>query len=191
MYIKRKIESFLQRHLDRGKSIFLLGPRQTGKTTLLSQISADLTISFLSKSLRLRYEKDPDQLTGEIKALPKKKGKTPLVILDEIQKVPEMMDIIQELIDQKVAQFILTGSSARKLKKNNAINLLPGRVVNLRLDPFVFEENPDESLKDRLLYGSLPVIVQEKKQATVIPIFNLMSKLIWKKRFVRKLLSEI
>lgn len=164
-YKKRLLENSLRHHLRRGKSVLLLGPRQTGKTTLLNQISSDLTLSFLSPSLRQRYEKDPGQLIGEIKDLAHKKGRKTLVILDEIQKVPEIMDIVQELIDRKITQFILTGSSARKLKKNPSANLLPGRVVSMRLDPFVHEEIPEVPLKDLLLYGSLPVIIQEEDPA--------------------------
>lgn len=157
-YHKRLIEDALESHLKRKKSIMLLGPRQTGKSTLLKKLSADLTLTFLESRVRQRYEKDPDLLLGEVAALKKKDGKLPLVILDEIQKVPDILDVVQKLIDDQSAQFVLTGSSARKLRKHH-VNLLPGRVVSMRLDPFVYLEGPDRDLVSVLLYGTLPGIV--------------------------------
>jgi predicted AAA+ superfamily ATPase len=93
-----------------GKSILLLGPRQTGKTTLLNRISGDFYLSFVRPDTRLRYEKNPGLLTGEVDAISDKK-KQALVLLDEIQKVPEILDVVQDLIDRRTARFILTGSS--------------------------------------------------------------------------------
>jgi len=162
-YIFRNIEEKVQAVLGRGKSILLLGPRQTGKTTLLSKISPDLSITLLETRARLRYEKDPQILADEVGAL---NAECPLVIVDEIQKVPELMDIIQWLIDQKKAQFILTGSSARKLKRHSdSINLLPGRVVLLNLDPLSLSEYPKvPDLKTQLYFGSLPGIYLQKNE---------------------------
>ncbi|MBI2500239.1 MAG: ATP-binding protein [Deltaproteobacteria bacterium] len=160
-YIQRQLESGLQHHLDRGKSILLLGPRQTGKSTLLARLSSDLTLSLASPGTRQRYEKNSSLLIGEIEALAKK-TKRPLVFLDEVQKVPTIMDAVQDLIDRHVAQFILTGSSARKLRKGRGVNLLPGRVVSMRLDPFLHQEyaQPIEMI---LTDGTLPGIVQERE----------------------------
>lgn len=160
-YIPRSIESSLAHHLQRGKSILLLGPRQTGKTTLLSRFPADLHISLIEPNVRQRYEKDPSLLSGEVRALkasvPRQR---PLVIVDEVQKVPLLLDVVQTLIDDRVAQFILTGSSARKLRRSGALNLLPGRVVSMRLDPLSYAEYPGPDLEERLQYGALPAIVQ-------------------------------
>ena len=63
-----------------------------------------------------------------------------LIIVDEIQKVMPLLDAVQDLIDSQVAQFILTVSSARKLRREGDANLLPGRVVVLRMDPLVVSE---------------------------------------------------
>lgn len=147
--------------LERGKSVLLLGPRQTGKSTLCEKLQADLAISLLQPKVRQRYEKDLSQLEHEVIQLAEQSKKIPLVIIDEVQKIPSLMDVVQFLIDKKYAQFILTGSSARKLKKHSSINFLPGRVVVLRLDPLLFEELPTTTLRldSLMLYGSLPGIV--------------------------------
>ncbi len=165
--IRRSLEARLSQILKRGKSVLLLGPRQTGKTTLISQYKADLEITLLIAKIRRSYEADPDQLIREIQYLHKKKGGVPLIIIDEVQKVPALMDGIQYLIDKKLGQFILTGSSARKLRNNKNINLLPGRIIQLYLDPFTIEEAPlpHPSVEDFLLFGSLPAIYLETDPA--------------------------
>ncbi len=162
-FINRHLEEKLSRTLKRGKSVLLLGPRQTGKTTLISQYHADLELTLLIAKIRRQYEADPDQLIREVQALKNTNGKIPLVIIDEIQKVPALMDGVQYLVDENLGQFILTGSSARKLRHNNNINLLPGRVIQLHLDPIALGEieAPYPPLEDLLLYGSLPAILLE------------------------------
>jgi predicted AAA+ superfamily ATPase len=162
MYIHRLLENHLLAILKKGKSILLLGPRQTGKTTLIDKIPADRRATLANPYDRIRYEKNPFALTAEIEALAEQMApKTPLIVIDEIQKNPSLMDAIQDLIDRKIAKFILTGSSARKLRKSGDVNLLPGRVIPLRLDPFVEQEiaaqNP--SLENILLDGTLPEII--------------------------------
>ena len=158
--IQRTLSERLKNTLKRGKSVLLLGPRQTGKTTLIQEVNADLEITLLIAKTRRRYEADPDLLIREVQALKKSKNALPLVIIDEVQKVPPLMDGVQYLIDQQTAQFILTGSSARKLRKNKNINFLPGRVIHLRLDPLTIDEFGSHlpPIEDLLLYGSLPAI---------------------------------
>ena len=125
--VKRNLMHYLKSALEKRQSVLLLGPRQTGKTTLLKELKPALSITMTHSKDRRRYEVNPDLLIQEVEALPIKK--TPLVIVDEIQKVPALLDAAQYLIDEKKAQFILTGSSARKLRKQGEINLLPGRVI--------------------------------------------------------------
>ena len=158
-YKIRLQEEQIQKALARGKSVLLLGPRQTGKTTMLDRVKRDLYLSLVRPDVRQRYERAPSLLTGEVEALKKMTKGVPVVFIDEVQKVPKLLDVIQDLVDRGQASFILTGSSARKLKRGMATNLLPGRVVSLRLDPFVLAEAETDSLENRLLYGSLPGIV--------------------------------
>src|SRR3989338_8570228 len=134
--------------------------RQTGKTTLISCFKSDLFISLVPPEIRQRYEKSPGLLTGEVETLENKGvSKRPLVFLDEVQKVPSILDSVQDLIDRRKANFILTGSSARKLRRGSQVNLLPGRVVALRLDPLILREAPASNLEERLLFGALPGIL--------------------------------
>ncbi|OGX04093.1 MAG: hypothetical protein A3G87_03825 [Omnitrophica bacterium RIFCSPLOWO2_12_FULL_50_11] len=158
-YIPREQEKQIHRALERNKSVLLLGPRQTGKTTLIRRLAADLTVSLITPEIRLRYEKEPDILRKEIEVLRPKGKNRPLVVLDEVQKVPELLNVAQDLIDRLKTNFIFTGSSARKLRRGRALNLLPGRVVTLRLDPFTLSESATKDLEEKLLYGALPGIV--------------------------------
>ena len=163
-YIPRLQEKEIKDILKRKRSILLLGPRQTGKSTLLKRIKSDFFISFVKPDVRQRYEINPGLLEGEIQNIKKeKKIKLPLAVIDEVQKVPVILDVIQDLIDNDVALFILTGSSARKLRRGPNVNLLPGRVISLRLDPFVFKENKTPDLMNFLMYGSLPGITKFKE----------------------------
>ena len=168
-FINRVILGKIREILSRGKSILLLGPRQTGKTTLLlKEIQADLSYSFIEADARRRYEANPESLVAEIKAHRQlhKSEKPPLVIIDEIQKIPHIMDSIQDAIDKKLAIFILTGSSARKLKhqkKTQNINLLPGRVIELHMEALSLLEIPPDlaEINDLILNGSLPEVIQQ------------------------------
>jgi uncharacterized protein len=160
-YISRKIETDITSAFDRGKSIILLGPRQTGKTTLLDHFHSNWSISLVTPSVRQKYEKDPSLLFNEIQARINEGPKTPLIFIDEIQKVPELLDVIQELCDKKMARFIISGSSARKLKRTGA-NLLPGRVISFHLDPLSYQEYNQISLEKLLSLGSLPGIISSE-----------------------------
>jgi len=162
--IKRSIKSAIEAALKRGKSVLLLGPRQTGKTTLLGELVLDLLISLARPAIRQKYELNIESFSQEVEALAEKLGRKPLVAVDEVQKVPELMDAIQDLIDRQVAQFILTGSSARKLKQQHRLNWLPGRVVYFYLDPLTLEELPKQyqKLEEIIIYGSLPGIVVDE-----------------------------
>lgn len=159
-YIPRLLEEKIKHLLARNRSVLLFGARQTGKTTLMCRFDPDLSISFIQADVRQRYEKSPHILRGEVESLvSKRRNGRPLVILDEVQKVPAILDTVQDLIDRDQANFVLTGSSARKLRHSTRVNLLPGRVSVLKLDPFCLQEFPAKSLDERLLYGSLPGIL--------------------------------
>ena len=164
VYINRIIQQQLTDALARQKNVLLLGPRQTGKTTLIQKIPAALNVSLIQPRTRLQYELDPSLLADEVTAIAEEEDDKPLIIIDEVQKVPLIMDVAQDLVDRQVAQFIFTGSSARKLIRGDSINLLPGRVIPLRMDPLNISEIPDQylNLDDLLFYGSLPSIVLTK-----------------------------
>lgn len=163
----RIIEPYLLSALERGKSILLLGPRQAGKSTLIATcVAADINYTFLEGKVRQRFEVDPDGLQKEIlahRALNPQKRNL-VVYIDEVQRVPGIIDCIQHCIDQGIAQFVLTGSSAHKLKHHKTdINLLPGRVLSYTLDALsVLELDagiPD--IEGLLLNGTLPEVAQQ------------------------------
>lgn len=188
MYINRLISNQLEEWLKGTKSLLLWGPRQTGKTTLIEEWllpklkqKGEVAIYPLQKpDLRQRLEADIGSFQREVEAL-----STPaFIVVDEVQKVPPLMDGIQYLIDHHKGKyrFVLTGSSARKLRRLGG-NLLPGRVIEKRLDPFSWRElfekrerhflfdglpsqkrsGPSYSLNEMLLWGTLPEIPFLKK----------------------------
>jgi predicted AAA+ superfamily ATPase len=156
--LPRILESRLRQILRRQKSALLLGPRQTGKTTLLEPLRPDLLLNLLRPEVRQRYERSPHLLGAEVEALAERARGRPLVAVDEVQRVPELLDVVQDLIDRRVARFVLTGSSARKLRRGGNVNLLPGRLLPLRLDPLSLAERVPPRLEEALLFGSLPGI---------------------------------
>lgn len=171
MYIERELLAPLHHTLQRGKSVLLMGPRQTGKSTLIEkQVTTDLTYSFLQTDIRRQFEQYPEHILSEIKAFrmlhPDKP--LPMVYIDEVQLVPDILDNVQYAIDHKLAQFVLSGSSARKLKlRKQGINFLPGRLIDLRLDTLSISElaHLTVPLSQRLLYGTLPEIVLQESDA--------------------------
>lgn len=162
----------VQEQLSQDKSILLLGPRQVGKTTLAGTFQFDFKINFAKAKERLEYERNPEMLDAKIQSLKKSekhKKNRPLVYIDEVQLVSSVMSEIQVLIDEKKAQFLLTGSSARKLREQALVNLIPGRIVNLHLDPFSYQEYP-QKIDDLLSFGQLPEIAltQSRKQKNLL-----------------------
>lgn len=160
MYLQRVInfDATLAR-----KSLFLLGPRQTGKSTLLKHRFPEAkVIDLLNPALFLQFKAEPGQFTKQIDYAYLTDG-TRLFVVDEIQKLPELLDEVHRQIElRKDIRFILTGSSARKLKKSG-INLLGGRASRFYLHPLVFPElDPKTYLSDlekKLTFGFLPSIV--------------------------------
>lgn len=156
--IKRNIE------LPADISFFLFGPRQTGKTTLINSVFTERVykINLLLNRQMLKYSKDPDLLIREV-ALKIREGEIDYVVVDEIQRVPALLNAIQYIIDNYGIPFIITGSSARKLKRGMA-NLLGGRAVQRFLFPFTWNEIMEfYSLEEVLSYGTLPPVVVARK----------------------------
>jgi predicted AAA+ superfamily ATPase len=138
------------------KSFFLFGPRGTGKSTWLHTQPFALKIDFLRSRERLDFERDPGILEDKTSHL--KKGDW--VLIDEVQKVPAILDEVHALYESKKVHFALSGSSARKLKRSGA-NLLAGRALNCRMYPLVYPEyRPAKISHDTLIdWGSLPLIL--------------------------------
>lgn len=135
------------------ESCFLWGPRQTGKSTLLEALLPDSPrYDLLQSDLFARLSARPALLREELLARPP--GGVPVVI-DEVQKVPGLLDEVQWLMVNRKVQFILCGSSARKLKRGGA-NLLGGRALRYELFPLVSPEVPDFDLLRALNHGLLP-----------------------------------
>lgn len=141
--------------LPKKQSAFLWGPRKTGKTTLLKSSFPDsISYDLLKSDLYLKLVKEPYLLREEILALPRESLNNP-VIIDEIQKIPKLLDEVHWLIENTNANFILCGSSARKLKRG-AANLLGGRAWSYQLYPLVRKEIPHFDLLKALNTGLIP-----------------------------------
>ena len=137
------------------KSFFLFGPRATGKSTLIKrQLSETATvIDLLDSRLYLRLLSSPHDLGSIIYS----GHKTEIVVIDEIQRIPELLNEVHRLIENKKITFLLTGSSARKLRRGKA-NLLAGRVWESRMFPLTWKEITDFNLDKFLHYGGLPAV---------------------------------
>lgn len=142
------------------RSFFLLGARGVGKTTLIESLFSGegvLKIDLLDEDLNRRLLLNPKDLEG----MASKVARGDWIIVDEIQKNPALLNHVQRLIDQKGLKFALTGSSARKLKRNSA-NLLGGRAHEYKLFPFTWAELGESfDLKSALELGLLPSVWQD------------------------------
>lgn len=153
-YVSRQID--LRSLLSR-RSVFLFGPRQTGKSSYIREqlgSTPDLSYNLLDRGLLLRLLADPTLVRQEIEAKGIRRG---LVCIDEIQKCPQLLDEVHLLIEERGIRFLLTGSSARKLR-GSGTNLLGGRGVDRVLHPFVYPEvrSSGFSLERAMWSGLLP-----------------------------------
>jgi predicted AAA+ superfamily ATPase len=137
-------------------SFFLFGPRGTGKTTWIrGNVEAKSTYDLLLTSESLRLNRDPAAFGKECEAL----DTGDWVVVDEIQKAPLLLDEVQRMITEKRLRFVLSGSSARKLRRG-ASNLLAGRAEVRHLFPFVSKElDFKRGLEETLQHGMLPLAV--------------------------------
>ena len=172
--IQRTLEKILRRELSKTpKSILLLGPRQTGKSTLFKGLGASAYIDFSDETTYHDHLKDPALLKAIVAPLPDKA----IVVIDEVQRLPSILNTVQSIIDSsggksKQLRFLLTGSSARKLRRGNA-NLLPGRIFLHAMFPLTYWElsaaGPDKwSLDLALTKGTLPEIYLEDYGAELL-----------------------
>ena len=144
----------LDMDLPPGQAAFLWGPRKTGKSTYLRQAYPDaLAFDLLDSDVRMPLERRPAVLREWIAAA--KPDPAQPVILDEVQKVPDVLDEVHWLIEHRKLGFILCGSSARKLRRGHA-NLLGGRAWRFELFPLVTPEVPGFDIDRALRHGLIP-----------------------------------
>lgn len=161
--------------LPENNSFFLFGPRQTGKSTLIKHLwKGDKVweINLLHTEQFLKYLKQPHLFRKEAEyKIHKNNIKT--IFIDEIQKVPVLLNEIQSLLtDFPQVQFILTGSSARKLRRGD-VNLLAGRLFQRYLFPFVYDELKDEFILEEVLrFGTLPAIYHKSDKQKIEILYS-------------------
>jgi predicted AAA+ superfamily ATPase len=179
--------------LPKARSFFLFGARNTGKSTLLEHTFGTqevLWIDLLDPDLEERYSRDPNSFKQEVLALTEA---TPYIIIDEIQKLPKLLDIVHHLIEATNKTFIMTGSSARKLRHGSA-NLLAGRAFVYNLYPFsALELGKDFDLDAALRWGTLPPILykmkSEEDKSRFLQAYAqvYLREEIWLEQFIRKI----
>ena len=144
----------LARDLSR-RSVFLFGPRQTGKTTWLRQRYPDSPwFNLLHGDVFLRLSREPGRLRQELASTNAESGP---VVIDEIQKLPSLLDEVHDLIESRGFQFVLAASSPAKLRRGG-VNLLGGRARTRRMYPFVSAEVPDWDLLRAINFGGIPSV---------------------------------
>lgn len=133
-------------------SVFLFGARQTGKTTLLAErYPSAATYDLLERNTYERLRRNPALLEQEIALLPDNS----LIIIDEIPLLPELLDQVHRLIVKRNMRFVLSGSSARKLRRQG-VNTLGGRALPIYLYPLIYAEIEDYDLLKAINQGMLP-----------------------------------
>jgi predicted AAA+ superfamily ATPase len=149
---------FVERALDlrallAAKSHFLLGPRQTGKSTLVRrQLPQARVYDLLDSSVYLSLSQRPGRLAEELEPRDR------LVVIDEVQRLPEILNEVHRLIEERGTRFLLTGSSARKLRRGG-VNLLGGRARTRHLHPLTRRELASRfDLERAIARGLLPSI---------------------------------
>lgn len=150
IYVKRIIQPEI---LLKKNSYFLFGPRGTGKSFLLrKELKSDVfSINLLDSSLYLQLHANPSLLKEMILS-----KKVKHVVIDEVQRLPELLNIVHLLIEENQIRFVLTGSSTRKLKSGGA-NLLAGRALRKELFPLTWREIKNFDLNRYLNFGGLPM----------------------------------
>jgi predicted AAA+ superfamily ATPase len=148
------------RYLDSNQSFFLFGPRGTGKTTWLKKSFPEAVyLDLLESELCTRLTASPGTLERFIPADAHR-----WVIIDEVQRIPDLLNEVHRLIEKKNVRFVLTGSSARSLRKRG-VNLLAGRALTRHFHPLTVQELGDDfNLTNSLQYGHLPYVFQAQNK---------------------------
>ncbi len=186
IYCERRIAGNL---LDssKEKSLFLFGPRQTGKTSLLKKLFPVAPFyNLLLSDVFFRLSQRPQLIREEVFAGKIDHGKP--IIIDEIQKLPVLLDEVHYLIEEKGCRFILTGSSSRKLRRGGA-NLLGGRAWTRQLFPLVSCEINGFDLSRVLNFGAIPSVYYSSSPREDLEWYagNYLKEEIQEERLVRKI----
>lgn len=149
------------------KSFFLFGPRGTGKTTWVRSVFPDAVyLDLLEAELFTEFTANPQRLRNYIP-----RGFEGRVVIDEVQRVPELLNEVHRLIESEGRRFVLTGSSARRLRQKG-VNLLAGRALTCSMHPMSASElGKDFDLGRSLKYGQLPAIYSEKDPAKYLEAY--------------------
>ena len=162
MYLRKQLLSDVETD-----SVFLFGARQTGKSVLLKTLFPNsLYFDLLETDFQNRLREHPDILREMLENT--EDGS--LVIIDEIQLVPQLLDEVHLLISRKNFRFVLCGSSARKLKRQG-VNTLGGRALPENLYPLVSAEIPDFDLQRALTHGMLPKIYLSERPTRLLQAY--------------------
>lgn len=162
IYYRDMYERFLKAPLLSKSSFFLFGPRGTGKTSWLkSRVSNALFFDLLHMDTYLEFLQRPSILEEKIS-----EGFGDWIVIDEIQRIPELLNEVHRLIESYRYRFILTGSSARTLRRKG-VNLLAGRAHDYKMFPLTAAElGADFDLKKSLLWGHLPSVHERPEEAS-------------------------
>ncbi len=179
-------------HPLKTSSFFLFGARGTGKSTFLKAFfpsdKSVLWVDLLNPEEEDRFSRNPRELEERLDAMEKIRW----VVLDEIQKVPKLLDVVHGRIEQHGTKFAMTGSSARKLKREGT-NLLAGRAFVYNLFPFTHRELGSAfDLNSALMYGTLPGLLkfesrEEKSAFLRAYALTYLKEEVWSEHLVRKL----
>ena len=150
-------------------SFFLFGPRGTGKSTWLQQQFPEaVRLDLLDPAVLRRYQARPERLQERLDA----SAGPQVVVIDEVQKAPQLLDVVHGLVERRPdLRFVLTGSSARKLR-HGAANLLGGRLVSAHMSPFMAAELGEAFVLERALKtGLVPLIWQAPDPAATLAAY--------------------
>ena len=150
------------------QSCFLLGPRGTGKSTWLRDRLPDaLYLDLLDPALHRRLDARPERLRELLAGSPRKDT----VVIDEIQRIPELLSVVHAVLEEpSPPRFVLTGSSARKLRRGG-VDLLGGRAVHRTMHPFMAAELPKFDLDRALRIGLLPLVMGASDPSDVLDAY--------------------